>query len=63
MRNFAKAFQGRAVPALVPELVLAFMDGHLNALQGRGRGIRTPHAHPHLTFAEACQFQTHRVWG
>lgn len=61
--QLAKALQWRTVPALVAELVLAFVDGHLDALQCRCCHIRVPHTHPHLTFTEACQPQTHRVRG
>lgn len=63
MWKLAEALQRGAVPALVAELVLAFVDGHLDSLQSRGRHVRAAHTHPHLTFAEACQLQAHGVWG
>lgn len=59
VRQLSQALQGGAVPALVSELVLALMDGHLDALQGRGRHVGASHTHPHLTLAEACQPQAH----
>jgi len=37
-----------AVPALVPELVLALVDGDLDALDGRGGDVRVAHAHLQL---------------
>lgn len=51
--QLAMALQGRAVPALVAELVLALVDGHLDALQGRSGDVRAAHAQAHLPLAQA----------
>lgn len=63
VRQLPEAFQRGAVPSLVAKLVLALVDGHLDALQGGCRHVGTTHTHPHLTFAEAYQSQAHRVRG
>lgn len=57
------SLQRGAVPAVVPELVLALVDGHLEALQGGGRHVGAADAHPHLPLAESRQPQTHGVGG
>lgn len=59
--DLAARLETGAVPALVPELVLAFMDANLDALDGRGSHIRVAHAHLHLPPAQAGQRQAHRV--
>lgn len=43
------------------ELVLALMDGDLNALYGRGRHIWMSHTHVQLFLCQAGQGQTDRV--
>lgn len=50
-----------AVPALVPELVLALVDGDLDALDGRGRHVGVAHAHLQLPPRQPRQRQAHRV--
>lgn len=61
--HLAMVLQCRAVPALVFELVLAFMNGHLYALQGRGSHIGISDAQPHLPLTQAGQSQTHCIGG
>ena len=39
------------------------MDGHLDALQGRGGDVRTAHAQARLPLAQASQAQAHSVGG
>lgn len=53
--------EARAVPALVPELVLAFVNGNLYALDGRGGDIRVAHTHLQLPPRQPRQGQAHRV--
>lgn len=50
-----------AVPALVPELVLALVDGNLDALDGRGGDVGVPHAHLQLPPCQPRQGQAHCV--
>lgn len=61
--RLAEALQCGTVPAVVPELVLTFVDGHLDALQRGRRHVWVPHTHSHLAFAEAHQPQAHGVRG
>lgn len=53
--HLAVVLQCRAVPALVFELVLALVNGHLYPLQGRGRHIGIADTQPHLPLTQACQ--------
>lgn len=39
------------------------MDGHLDALQGRGGDVGATHAQAHLSLAQAGQAQAHSVGG
>ena len=57
------ALQGGAVPALVSQLMLTLMNGHLDTLQGRCRHIRAAHTQAHLALTQASQSQAHRVRG
>lgn len=59
--DLVASLQTGAVPALVPELVLALMDGDLDALDGGGSHVRVAHTHFHLPPAQARQRQAHRV--
>lgn len=67
--DFVPSLQAGTVPALVPELMLALMDGDLDALDSRGGHVRVTHTHLHLPPAQARQCQTHcvgvehRLWG
>lgn len=63
MGQLAMVLQRGAVPALVFELVLAFVNSNLNALQSRGCDIRAAHTQTHLFFGHACQSQTHCIGG
>lgn len=59
--DLVSSLQTRAIPALVPELVLALVDGDLDALDGRGSHIGVTHTHFHLPPAQARQCQAHCV--
>lgn len=67
--DFVPSLQAGTVPALVPELMLALVDGDLDALDSRGGHVRVTHAHLHLPPAQAGQCQAHcvgveyRLWG
>ena len=49
VRYLVLGLQAGAIPALITELVLTLMDSNLDALNGRGRHIRIPHTHLHLS--------------
>lgn len=59
--DLVSGLQARAVPAVSSELMLALMDGNLDALYGRGRHIWMSHTHVQLFLGETGQSQTHRV--
>ena len=59
--DFVAGLQAGAVPAVSPELVLALVDGNLDALDGRGRHIWVPHAHLHLLLGQPRKGQAHCV--
>lgn len=61
--QLAMTLQSGAVPALIPELVLALVYGHLDALKSGGCDIRTAYTHAHLPLTKASQPQTYRVRG
>lgn len=59
--DLVSGLQARAVPAVSSELMLALVDGNLDALYGRGRHIWMSHTHVQLFLCETGQSQTHRV--
>lgn len=59
--NLVLGLKAGAIPALVPELVLALMDGNLDPLDGRGSDIRVAHTHLQLPPCQPWQGQAHRV--
>lgn len=59
--NLVLGLQAGAVPALVPELVLALVDGDLDALDGRGGDVGVAHTHLQLPPRQPRQRQAHRV--
>ena len=53
--------QAGAVPAVTSELVLALVDGDLDALDGGGRDVRVAHADVLLPAVQARQREADRV--
>lgn len=59
--DLVSGLQARAIPAMSSELMLALMDGNLDALYCRGCHIWMSHTHVQLFLGETGQSQTHRV--
>lgn len=59
--DLVPGFQTGAVPAMTSELVLALVNGDLDALDGRGGHIWVPHAHLQLSPVQARECQTHGI--
>lgn len=63
VRQAAAALERRAVPALVPQLVLALVDRDVQALERRRRHVGAAQAQAQLLLAQARQRQAHGVGG
>lgn len=59
--DFVSGLEAGAVPAVPPELVLAFMDGNLDSLDCWGCHIRITHAYIQLAPCQARKCQTNCV--
>lgn len=61
MRQPAAALQGRAVPALVAQLMLTLVDGDVQPLERGRRHVGAAQAQAQLPLTQAGQGQAHRV--
>lgn len=61
MWQAAAALERRAVPALVPQLVLTFVHRDVQTLKRRRRHVGTAQAQAQLSLAQARQSQAHGV--